>query len=126
MAQNIYLEVEENDNCEYMPLLAYEAQEGPVPISKVQLFEPDRPHGVYQVTGWSSDGDGGPCPALYAPVSDSGQAAVHLIYGGDWGIRLQPEDGEEDWDIDSPHQWGVPYLVLTNADDILLDAAAGS
>lgn len=62
--KTIYVEVEENDNCEYIPMLAYEVREEPVSITRVRLFEPDHPQGVYQITGWSSDGDGRPCPAL--------------------------------------------------------------
>lgn len=122
MPDPIYLEIEENANCEYMPLQVYEAKADPVPVRKARLFEPDRPHGVYQVTGWSSEGEGTPCPARYAPVSDSGQAVAHLVYGGDWGVRLKPADGDEEWDIDSPNQWGEPYLVLTDEADVLLDA----
>ena len=121
MPEQIYLEVEENDNCEYMPLQLYEARADPVAISHVRLFEPDMPHGVYEVTGWSSEDDGSPCPAMYAPVSDSGQAVVHLVCGDDWGIRLKPADSAEDWDIDSTNQWGMPYLMLTDREDILLD-----
>ena len=121
MASTIYIEVEENDNCEYMPMLAYEARDEPAPITRVRLFEPDHPHGVYRVAGWSSDGDGTPGPALYAPVSDSGQAAVHLVYGGDWGVRMKPDGDDRDWDIDNPDQWGEPYLMLTDKADILLD-----
>ena len=122
MAESIYLEVEENDNCEYMALQVYEAHEDPVPISRVRLAEPDRPHGLYLVTGWSSEEDGTPCPAMYVPVSDSGQAVVHLVCGDDWGIRLKPADSREDWDIDSADQWGVPYLMLTDEADIILDS----
>ena len=121
MTESIYLEVEENGNCEYMPLQVYEAQLAPVPIFKVRIEEPGRPHGAYLVTGWSSEGDGSPCQAMYAPVSDSGQAVVHLIYGGDWGIRLKPADSEEDWDIGSPSQFGEPYVMLIDEGDILLD-----
>ena len=121
MPEQIYLEVEENDNCGYMPLQLYEAKGTPAPVSRVRLFEPDRPHGTYLVTGWSSEGDGTPCPAIYVPVSDSGQAVVHLVYGGDWGIRLRPADSTEDWDIASAGQFGEPYLMLTDGDDILLD-----
>ena len=120
MVRPIYLEVEENDNCDYMPLQVYEAHRDAVPISKVQLFEPDRPHGTYLVTGWSSDGAGTPSQALYVPVSDSGQAVVHLVYGGDWGIRLKPEDSREAWDIASVSQFGEPYLMLTDEADVLL------
>ena len=121
MPDPIYIEIEENDNCGYMPMQVYEAQGEPVPIRRVRLFPSDRPHGVYEVTGWSSEDDGTPTPAMYVPVSESGQAAAHLVCGDDWGIRLKPADSGEDWDIDSPDQWGEPYLVLTEASEILLD-----
>ena len=49
-------------------------------------------------------------------------AVVHLVYGGDWGIRLKPEDSEEEWDLRSSDQWGEPYLMLTDAGDIILEA----
>ena len=121
MAGTIYLEVDENDNCEYMPMLAYETQRDAVPIDRVALAEVGRPEGVYRVTGWSSDGGGTPTQAMYAPVSDSGLAVVHLVYGADWGVRLKPEDSDEEWDIDSPNQWGEPYLMLTDEADIILE-----
>jgi hypothetical protein len=119
--ESIFLEVEENPNCGYMPLQVYEAHREPVPIRKLILAEPDRPHGVYWVTGWSSEGGGTPCPAMYTPVSDSGQGVAHLVYGGDWGIRLKPEASDEDWDIASPNQHGEPYLALIDEADIILN-----
>ena len=79
MPTPIYVEVEESDNSYAMPMQLFEARADPVPIENVRLFEPGRPHGVYEVTGWSSDDDGSPCPAMYVPVSDSGQAEAHLI-----------------------------------------------
>ncbi len=79
------------------------------------------PTGVYEVTGWSSEDDGTPTPAMYVPVSDSGQATVHLVCGDDWGVRLKPADSDDEWDIDSPDQWGEPYLMLTDLADVLLD-----
>ncbi len=121
MAGQIYIEVEENDNCEYTSLQLYETRAGPAPIARVRLFEPGRPDGVYEVTGWSSEGGGTPCPAMYVPVSDSGQAIAHLISGGDWGIRMRPEGSPADWDLANEDQWGEPYLVLTDEDDVLLE-----
>ena len=121
MPDSIFLEVEENANCEYMPLLVYEAHRDPVPIFRVNLEEPGRPPGTYSVTGWSSEGGGSPCPAMYAPVSDSGQAVAHLVYGGDWGIRFRPDDSGEPWSVDSADQWGEPYLILAQEGDIILD-----
>ena len=120
MPESIYLEVEENANSEYMPLMLYEAHADAVPISQVVLDEPDR-HGLHDVTGWSSEGYGSPCPAMYAPVSDSGQAVVHLVFGGDWGIRLRPAGSREDWDLASETQFGEPYLMLTDEGAVVLD-----
>ena len=99
MPESIYIEVDDNANCEYMPLMLYEAHADAVPVSQIVIDEPGRPPGIYQVTGWSSEGDGAPCPAMYAPVSDSGQAVVHLVFGGDWGIRMKPAESSADWDI---------------------------
>ncbi len=121
MPENIYLEVEENENCPYMPMMAYEARREPVSIARVRLDEMDKPPGVYEVTGWSSEGEGTPCPAMYTPVSDSGASEVHLIYGGNWGIRLKPVDSIEDWNLSSPNQYGEPYLMLIDEADVLLD-----
>ena len=108
----IYIEVEDNDNCDYMPMQVYEPQAESRPVTRVLLEEPDRPHGLYEVTGWSSEGDGTPVEAIYAPVSDSGQARAHLIYGSDWGVRLRPVELDEEWDVESPNQFGEPYLIL--------------
>ena len=120
MAESVYVEVEENDNCDYMPLQVFEARADPAPVSRVRLFEPDRPHGIYEVTGWSGDEDGSPCQAMYVPVSDSGQAEAHLIIGGEWGVRMRPLGGGE-WSVDDPRQWGEPFLWLADKSDILLD-----
>ena len=65
---------------------------------------------------------GSPVPAMYAPVSDSGQARAHLVYGGDFGIRFRPSGSAGDWSLDDPDQWGEPYVVLTDENDILLDS----
>ena len=120
MPESIYLEVEESDNCEYMPLQIYEPHDEPAPVRWVRIQDPERPHGIYEVTGWDSAGEGTPSTAMYVPVSDSGQAQVHLVCGGDWGIRLKPVDSDEDWDINSPNQWGEPYLMLTEKNDVIL------
>lgn len=121
MPESIYLEVDDNDNCEYMPLMLYEAHADAAPVSRVVLDEPGRPPGVYQVTGWSSEGDGTPCSAMYAPVSDSGQAVVHLVFGGDWGIRMKPDESTADWSLDDPEQFGEPYIMLMDGSAVILD-----
>ncbi len=126
MVDNIYLEVEENKNCEYMPLQLYEGHADPVHITRVRMQDFVHPEAVYEVTGWDSGGDldgpGGPVPAMYVPVSDSGQARAHLVYGGDFGIRFRPTGSEAEWSLEDPDQWGEPYVVLTDENDILLDS----
>ena len=37
MAYSIFVEVEENDNAEYMPLMVYEAHADPVPVERVRV-----------------------------------------------------------------------------------------
>ena len=126
MIRQIYLEVEENENCEYMPLQLYEGHAEPVPIDRVRMGDFVHPEGIYEVTGWDSGGDldskGGPVPAMYVPVSDSGQARAHMVYGGDFGIRFRTSESGDEWSLDDPDQWGEPYVILTDAADIFLDA----
>ncbi len=121
MPESIYIEVDENANSEYMPLMLYEAHADPVPVTRIILDEPDRQPGIYQVTGWSSEGGGSACAAMYAPVSDSGQAVVHLVFGGDWGIRMKPKGSTDEWDIDNLDQFGEPYLMLMDESAIILE-----
>ena len=121
MPESIYIEVDENDNCEYMPLMLYEAHADAVPVARVVLDEPGRAPGEYQVTGWSSDNGGAPCAAMYCPVSDSGQAVVHLIFGGDWGIRMKPANSTAEWSIDDPEQFGEPYVMLMDESAVVLE-----
>ncbi len=121
MYESIWIETEENDNCEWMPLQVYEAHQPPVPVKLVYLEDPDRDPGIYEVTGWSSEDSGSICPALYAPVSDSGQAVVHLVYGGDWGIRLRPENSPGPWSLYAIDQHGEPYLMLIDGSDVIKD-----
>ena len=121
MTYSLFVEVEDNANCEYMPLQVFEAKNQEVSITKVRIHDPDRPHGVYYVTGWTSDNNGSPCPALYVPISDSGQAEGYFVLGGDWGVRMKPIDSGEQWDIASINQWGEPFLVFSDLSDVILD-----
>jgi hypothetical protein len=57
------------------------------------------------VTGWSSENGGSPCPAQAIPVEDSGGGVAMLIYGGDWGLKLTPRDGSA--------PFAEPYLLVS-------------
>ena len=119
MPEQIYVEVEENPNSEYMPLMLYEAHASPVRVERIRLHEPGR-MGIFEVVGWSSEGGGTPVPAECVPVSDSGQALVHLIYGADWGIRLRPMGSCHDWSLEASDQFGEPYMMLISEGDVIL------
>ena len=121
MAEPIYIEVEENENSEYMPMQVYEGLRTPRLIHKVRLIRHDNAIGIYDVTGWSSEIGGSPCPAMYVPVSDSGQAVVHLVFGGDWGIRLRRETSSLEWRLGDSAQFGEPYLMLTDESDLIIE-----
>ena len=116
---SISLEVEDNDNCYGLPMRTYETLGRPVVVTQVRVAGPAGPENIHWVTGWQSDGDGAPCPAYYVPVSDSGEGAAYLLFGGDWGVRFRPLDSGEEWSAENPDQWGEPYLLLGDPSDIV-------
>ena len=59
-------------------------------------------------------------------VEESGAGRAYLIYGGNWGIRLNPVKFKEDWDLDSPNQWGEPFLLLGSSNAIVFSEEGAS
>ena len=118
---SIDVEVEDNDNCYGLPMRTYETLGRPANVTQVRVAGPGGHEEVHFVTGWQSEGDGTPCPAYCVPVSDSGEGAAYLLYGGDWGVRFRPLHSDEEWSTDSPDQWGEPYLLLGDPSDIVSD-----
>ena len=116
---SIEVEVEDNDNCYGLPMRTYEALGRPVMVSQLRIAGPSGPEQIHWVTGWHSDGDGTPCPAYCVEVSDSGEGAAYLLYGGDWGVRFRPLDSQQEWSVESDDQWGEPYLVLGDLSDVV-------
>ncbi|MBI4312295.1 MAG: hypothetical protein HY681_11000 [Chloroflexi bacterium] len=114
----IALAVEENENCFGVPERVFEAQGERTKAAKIKAYPPKGAYGWCRITGWSSEGGGAPCDAYFVKVSDSGSGSAYLVYGGDWGVRLMPEDAGEAWDIGSPRQWGEPYLLLGDSSEI--------
>ncbi len=105
----IEVDVQENANCSFALSLIYSALGTSVPIAWVFAPGPRGDTDAYQVTGWSAEG---PCQAYAAPVEDSGEGRVLLVYGGDEGIRPKPRGSSEPWSIESEEQWGEPCLLL--------------
>jgi hypothetical protein len=114
----MFVEVEPNPNCQ-QSLFARFKEIGPARrVLQVRSFE-RQPQGEWcWVTGWRDDQAQPRCAALAQPVEDSGAGAAYVVFGGCWGIRLKPVSLEEDWALESPNQWGEPYLSLADSRDI--------
>lgn len=68
--------------------LRFKAEEEPRIVTRVR-FE-----GQWcNVRGWNSAGGGSFGEALVAIVEDSSAGTAALVYGGDWGVHLEPLDG---------------------------------
>lgn len=112
------VEVESNPNCE-SSLYARFKESGPARrVVKVWTFE-RRSEGEWcWVTGWTDSPDNPRCAAHAQLVEDSGAGLTYVVFGGLWGIRLKPVALDEDWNLESRHQWGEPYLALADQRDI--------
>jgi hypothetical protein len=118
--QYTHIEVEANANCPMSANNVFKNLTAPLPVEAVRLFEGEPEGRLFSVTGWSSDGDGSPCPAFAARVEDSSAGSAFVVYGGDWGVRLRPHDSAAAWSISDTEQWGETHLVLADQDDIVL------
>ena len=117
----MFLEVEENPNCKAMDMMRFKELGPPRRLKQVRLYDRTDLGEWCQITGWTSE-EGGPlCPAYARPIEDSGIGMAYLIYGGNYGVRFKPVGAAEDWDLQSPHQWGEPYLVLTSPLDLIFE-----
>ena len=105
----IEVEVEASDNCDFSFTRVYSSTSDPSLVTRVQAPGARGEIGDFDVTGWST---GSPVPAQLAPVDDSGEGRVLLIFGGNEGIRLRPAGSSDPWDLNSADQWGEPCLLL--------------
>lgn len=93
----------------------------PMTVSRVRLFD-RRDEGEWcLVTGVRNDTENPWEPARVRKVEDSGVGVAYLIYGGLWGIRLCPADRPRPWNFEDRDQWGEPYLLLTDPNDLLIE-----
>jgi hypothetical protein len=115
----MFVEVEPNPNCEQSVFARFK-EVGPAQrVVQVKSFE-RTPQGEWcWVTGWSNDPEQPCCPAFVQMVEDSGAGLTHLVFGGMWGVRLKPVVLQEEWSLDSLHQWGEPYLSLADPNDVV-------
>lgn len=119
MAQ-IWIEIEENPNCGYLPLRTYSSN-GEEESAASALISYDEGGELTEVTGWSPENDGSPCDVHWVRVGDSGEGESVLVYGGDWGVRIRPYPARTEWSMTAPDQTGEPYLLL--APDVIVRPA---
>jgi len=113
------IEIPHNPNCEPVELRVFHDLEPPRPVSQVRLERGPGLTGPQQwcaITGWTLAGT--PCPALARKVDDSGEGVIFLISGGDAGLRLKPSGDPAAWSVDHPAQWGEPFLLIPDAEDL--------
>ena len=115
----LYIEVETNDNCDGIPERVFSTKGERYQVAQLRLDTKAGKGVLHWATGWSSQGDGSPCPAYAIPVEDSGAGISHLVYGGDWGVRFKPLSSTSPWSAASNDQFGEPYLLLAETSDII-------
>lgn len=108
----MYLEVEENPNCEDSVSMRFKDLGPPRTIRKVRIEGRAEGTEWCWVIGWCDDPEHPVCPAYAQKVEESGMGRAFLIFGGNHGIRLKPVRLEEDWDLESRNQWGEAFLLL--------------
>ena len=118
----MYLEVEDNPNCEDSVSMRFKELGPPQRIKQIKIESHGKGSDLCWVVGWSDDPDQPVGPAYAQKVEDSGMGRAFLIYGGIFGIRLRPVRIDEPWDTNSKNQWGEAFLLLGNPGAIVFDS----
>ena len=114
----MFVEVESNSNCEGSVFLRFKELGPARQITHVKTYERTS-HGEWcAVVGWCDEPSQPVCSAYCQKVEDSGTGFSYLVFGGNGGIRLRPENSSEHWSLDSSDQWGELYLSLSEERDI--------
>ena len=119
MADYTYVEVESNPNSAMSASQVFRNVTTPFRVAHVRIYEGEPGGQLCASTGWSSKDNGSPADVYAVRIEDSSEGEAFLIYGGDWGVRLRPAGSDAAWSHDDAAQWGEPYLVLADAEDIV-------
>jgi len=122
----IIIEIADNPNCLSTERVFHELEPAR-PVRRVRLTRPGDGNGLagerqdgaarwFEVTGWTVGGT--PCPASLQKVDDSGDGVALLLHGGDAGLRLRPVGDQTPWRADAPQQWGEPFLIIGDQEDV--------
>ena len=114
MAQ-VWIDIEDNDNCGYFPMQTFEVRGQERIASSILLENVTNVEGLCEAVGWSDDGQ---CEVRVVPVGDSGAGESILIHGGNHGIRLRSTLAISDWSLESEDEFGEPYMLLPSGTSI--------
>jgi hypothetical protein len=114
-----HIEVEANDNTPMSANLVFKNLSDPVRVVAVRIYDGSPEPVLHRITGWSAARGGSATDAFAVRVEDSGAGGAVLVYGGDWGVRLAPANGEIDWGLQDPQQFGETHLVLADMSDVV-------
>ena len=106
----VNLFIDPNPNCPEGCSQRFQAVGEPRTVRRI-LYSPGAGAALDCRVEGASSAPGGACPARAVSVEDSGAGVVTLVYGGDWGVRLQPTGGGP--------PIGEPYLLVD--DDAILE-----
>lgn len=120
MAQ-VWIDIEDNDNCGYFPMQTFEVRGQERVASSILLDDVTNVDGRCEAVGWSDDGR---CEVRVVPVGDSGAGESILVHGGNHGIRLRSNRATADWSLASEDEFGEPYMLLPSGTSIeFIDSA---
>jgi len=111
------IEIEDNPNCGPSDQFVFNELEAPAPVKGIRVADRGK-ESWCDIVGVESPGR---FTGVFAvKVTDSGAGFAYLIYGGGWGIRLRPAaHAGEPWDLSNPRQWGEPFKLYGEKEDIL-------
>lgn len=115
----IVLEIPPNPNCDPVDMRVFNAVDGPRPVRALKVAPWGGAASWHDVTGWTAEGE--PCAAQAQRVEDSGDGLATLVYGGTGGLRLRPSGSTQPWSAGASGQWGLPFLLTTDVEDIRFD-----
>lgn len=110
----MYFEVDDNPNYQGSVSMRFKELGPARPIKQIRLSDRKSDGELCWVTGWCDDPKEPVCPAYLQPVEESGLGLAYLVYGGNWGVRFKPANLNEDWDLESPDQWGEAFLLIND------------
>lgn len=121
----MFVEVESNPNCEMSVFLRFKAVGPARRVTHIRSYDRTSSGEWCALVGWCDDPEHPLCPVLARQIEDSGAGTAYVVFGGNWGLRLKPEGLAEEWNVASSNQWGEPYLLLSDEQDLRYDHGEG-